>query len=228
MCSLPNKPGSNSSSSFSSNDWNAPASTGWDDKSDLELFVHNKQADKQLIIKANKSFSLLSVIKQYNINWAITESYTGWTHQACCPFPDHKDHTPSFGYNSKDDRFFCFGCQKSGHAVQFIAFMENKPFVEVALKLLNKRLCDDEILSELEETLSEEKDKILLDFSNCIREFLQTYKSNPKALDYAESLTWSLDLYLDSHVFLGTVDCENLSARIAILKEYIGLFGKNG
>ena len=43
---------------------------------------------------------------------------------ACCPF--HRERTPSFkifaGY--RGERFHCFGCGRSGDAVEFVALME--------------------------------------------------------------------------------------------------------
>lgn len=37
--------------------------------------------------------------------------------KARCPYPDHEDETPSFTLYSKTQKFYCFGCQRSGDAV---------------------------------------------------------------------------------------------------------------
>lgn len=43
----------------------------------------------------------------------------------CCPFPHHKDSSPSFRIYEKTNSFYCFGCGCSWNAVNFIALMED-------------------------------------------------------------------------------------------------------
>jgi len=44
--------------------------------------------------------------------------------KCCCPFPDHKDGTPScFVWTNNDpESFYCFGCKKSGSVIDFTMY----------------------------------------------------------------------------------------------------------
>lgn len=50
-----------------------------------------------------------------------------------CPFPDHTELTPSFSF--KEDTFRCFGCGKSGDAVEFVKILFNISEEEARAKL---------------------------------------------------------------------------------------------
>lgn len=50
-----------------------------------------------------------------------------------CPF--HNEKTPSFHVKSKDNFFKCFGCGKSGNAIDFICLKENLSFVDSVLEV---------------------------------------------------------------------------------------------
>ena len=45
-----------------------------------------------------------------------------------CPF--HNEKTPSFNVQKNKNRFKCFGCGKSGDAIDFVALKENFGFVD--------------------------------------------------------------------------------------------------
>lgn len=206
-------------------------SSGWNDKTDLDRYIENKDTDKRLIKKliyeANKLIPLSSILFKKNIIWTVIDNQSGWTHKACCPFPDHQDSTPSFGYNSKDERFHCFGCQRTGNTVQFLAFMENKTFLEIAKEILYRFKDPEDIVVELDDAHLEKIDELLLSFSKDIRLFLQENKENCKAERYVESITWSLDVYLEKHSLIGAISFESLQARIEKLREYLVAFGHN-
>lgn len=212
--------------------FSSEGTTGWDDKTEIDRYIKNKDVNKQLtkklIYEANKLVPLASIIFKYQNNWEITQNQSGWTHKSRCLFPDHRDrdNTPSFGYNSKDGRFHCFGCQRSGNTVQFIAFMEGRSIVEVAKEIITRFKSPEEVIVELEESHTEKADELLTQFSKEIREFLYTHQNNSKASSYVESVTWNLDVYLEKHSLAGTLNFEHLQARIDKLREYLCLFGK--
>ena len=52
---------------------------------------------------------------------------------ACCPF--HQEKTPSFSVNPSKGFYYCFGCQKSGTAFNFLMEMEGLSFPEAIQKL---------------------------------------------------------------------------------------------
>lgn len=65
-----------------------------------------------------KSEELIKVLSYYNLfDW-----YT--SHKIICPF--HEDINPSMLVNFEEDRWFCFGCQRSGSAKDFVRLMETK------------------------------------------------------------------------------------------------------
>ena len=229
MCSLQDRSQSDSESDIDISYFNFAESSGWNDKTELDEYVKNKDVNKQLskkiIQEANKLVPLSSILFKHNINWTIIENQSGWTHKACCPFPDHQDGTPSFGYNSKDDRFHCFGCHRSGNAVHFLAFMEKRPLLEVAKDLLYRFKSPEEIVIELEDNQMEKSDELMEEFSKEVRSFLQRYIDNPKSISYAEAVTWNLDVYLERHSMNGTINYESLQARIEKLREVLRAFG---
>jgi len=71
------------------------------------------------------------------------ESYTkvkksGSRFVAICPFPDHKEKTPSFFINESLGLFHCFGCKRGGDIFKFYALMENYTFKET-LEFLSRK-----------------------------------------------------------------------------------------
>ncbi len=57
---------------------------------------------------------------------------------ALCPFPDHKEKTPSFTIDEKLGLFHCFGCHRGGDIFKFYEIMENYTFYET-LEFLAKK-----------------------------------------------------------------------------------------
>lgn len=55
--------------------------------------------------------------------------------KALCPFPDHKEKTPSFSYNKSKALFYCFGCHAGGNVFQYVMRTKSIKFYE-ALKIL--------------------------------------------------------------------------------------------
>ncbi len=45
---------------------------------------------------------------------------TGSNLMGLCPFPDHKEKTPSFSVNEIKQVYYCFGCQRGGNAITFM------------------------------------------------------------------------------------------------------------
>ena len=60
--------------------------------------------------------------------------------QARCPYSDHEDRNPSFTLYSDTQKFFCFGCERSGDAVNLARDFgyPNLSIADVARRLLNK------------------------------------------------------------------------------------------
>jgi len=190
---------------------------GWE--TDLSADV-KKPKNRQLITIANEKQPLIDLLHLYHVDFPIIiYSPSGWTHKGQCPFPDHNDANPSFNYNSIEDRFNCFGCGKSGRAVQFKAGMHNLPLMEVAETIIEQFGSLDEAYLEIRERKEDKSDELLIDFSSYVKDFLDKFYGNQKAFEFAESVAWSLDLYLLKHVADPYIDFDNLEARIIVLKE---------
>jgi len=175
---------------------------------------------KQLIDLANEKQPLIDLLNLYRIHFPIiTYSPSGWTHKTQCPFPDHRDSNPSFNYNSIEDRFNCFGCGRSGRAVQFKAAMHNLSVMQVAEDIIEKFGSLEDAYLEIKERKEDLSDELLLDFSLYFKAFVDKFYGNDKALSFAESLAWSLDLYLLQHASDPFFNYTNLEARVSLLKE---------
>lgn len=177
-----------------------------------------------LIDHVNKTVSLEELFSRfYYIDFEETYSPSGWTHKSCCPFPDHDDDTPSFGYNPRENRFFCFGCSRGGKAVQFVSLMDKITLADAANKIIN--LLDIKYKNiEVCNNGTKEVDELLLSTSNRIRNFI---KLNNGSLKFAEDLMWVIDIYLHKHVPRSTIDLSNLKARVNIILKKIESYEQN-
>ena len=228
MSSFPDNSRQDRSGSLASEDPPAEELTGWEQPCGYDLYLQNRDRDGkiklQIIRKANSLIRLSSVIFKQNINFEHIDTPSGWTHKSRCPFPDHNDGSPSFGYNSKDDRFNCFGCGRGGGSVQFLAALQQRPQLEIAKELLSRQLEYEDVISEIEDKTFDKTEALLTQFSTAIQQFLIAQSDKNKALQFVEKLTWNVDLYIAKHVMKGTVDVDNLAFRLDSLlqklKEY--------
>ena len=55
-----------------------------------------------------------------------------------CPFPDHKDSTPSFHIYSNTNSGYCHGCQRGGDVIRIIALIEGISDLEAAQRLAHE------------------------------------------------------------------------------------------
>lgn len=58
-------------------------------------------------------------------NWANTN----------CPMPNHDDSSPSFGVNTADNLFHCFGCGVKGDIIKLVQLSEGLNFIESIQRL---------------------------------------------------------------------------------------------
>lgn len=202
--------------------WSDKEDSGWSQPADHRF--QDKNITNKIILIANKAVSLISILKAKKIEFTVCPSPSGWTHKARCPFPDHNDSSPSFSYNSKDDRFYCFGCTRSGQAVQFLSFYERKLFIDVAKQILSQKVNFETLVDEIDFDRITKTDELLNSFAVSISDFLDKNRENPKALKFTESITLSLDLYINKNYRADTIHVEELSARITKLLAYLKFF----
>lgn len=112
-----------------------------------------------------------------------SDSYIG-----LCPF--HKERTPSFRTKTKQGFFKCFGCGKSGNAIDFMMFHDNLSFVDAVLEVA--KIANFEMEYESKEII-----KPLHRLEKLSKEFLDNFEnvrkiSNNTLLEFnvTESIEW--------------------------------------
>jgi len=220
MCPLSNKAGSNNTECTPKSHVSYDELAGWD----APTTKHTERIS-DLISIANQKISLASVLKSYKIQFIQEYSPSGWNFKTCCPFPDHSEKTPSFGFNSKKDIFNCFGCQRGGRAVQCIAAMEDKDQIEVAeilLKEFNQPTDDNKQQIEIYD--DSKILEVLLEFLTFKEDFLKK-NPNKKAEKLAEELTYSLELFIRKYLaYEEQIKLNVLKSRITKMKKYLERF----
>jgi hypothetical protein len=227
MCALSNRAGREGEDLSQVSGDPSEGIDGWEDIQPFESGETEKLSTKKIIEIVNKNIPLHIVLGKYNIVFEERYSATGWTHVCKCPFKDHYDKLPSFGYNPNQDVFNCFGCHRSGKTVQFIAYMEELSFREVAETLLDEIAYRDNVESKdiSEEVNYAEIEKLLMGYADYVLVFKRKYNFSDVAVKYAEAVTWNLDVYLRKNAMSGTITIDNLRARIEKLKDQIDAFG---
>jgi len=87
---------------------------------------------------------LALLVERYNLR--------GWEPRGddfvgCCPF--HNDQTPSFYVYASTNRFYCFGCNATGDAVDFVARMEGISTTEAAMNLAKRAGLKDDVVRSI-------------------------------------------------------------------------------
>ncbi len=80
-----------------------------------------------------------------------------------CPFPDHKEKTPSFSVSENKQVYYCFGCKKSGNIYHFLEEIQGLHFVDAVIFLSEKAGISLSHMqgSKKEEQILEKKRKFL-------------------------------------------------------------------
>lgn len=204
--------------------------TGEIDPWQVEVDIGPKvKVDKEIISIVNRNVNLFDLIRSMKINLEEVYSPSGWDFKGCCPFPDHQDNSPSFGVHPKENRFYCFGCQKGGGSVQFLSFIKRLTLQGAVEHLLdNNGYYLYDAIDNFQNSFDEEILNELLRFSERVNDFMvknNFYNYGP-GLKFIENVTWSLDLYLQKNLMTKTVSFENLKARIKLLEEKINKYAK--
>ena len=124
---------------------------------------------------------IVDLISSYiPIKSAGTKSYKG-----LCPF--HNEKTPSFTITPSQQIYYCFGCQASGNAIQFLMNYENLTFIEALEKLANK--TNVELKEEGTNSSKYRKEKKLIEIHEKVSSlFHQFLFKNPKAKEARQYL----------------------------------------
>lgn len=55
-----------------------------------------------------------------------------------CPYPDHREKTPSFSVTPEKGFYHCFGCKKGGDTIKLVMELKSLPFVEAVSYLADR------------------------------------------------------------------------------------------
>ena len=106
-------------------------------------------------------------------------------YKACCPFHDEKDG--SFFVSMKTNRWHCYGCDRSGNAIDFLMELRGLSFPE-AVKLLAGQygiLIEERQPTKEEEETEKERQKQKTIYEEATRFYQRRLKETPAALEYA-------------------------------------------
>jgi DNA primase len=88
---------------------------------------------QEFIDKVSEASNIVEIISQYTQLKPSGGGYMGR-----CPFPDHREKTPSFSVSEAKQVYHCFGCKKSGNVFRFLQDFSGLNFPE-ALEYLADR-----------------------------------------------------------------------------------------
>jgi hypothetical protein len=89
--------------------------------------------DNELVQEMLKSINLVDVLNdEYGLS---LEHQHGNEYIGHCPYPSHRDSTPSFSVNSEKGVYHCWGCNENGNLLTFMMKIEGLSFQEAVLKL---------------------------------------------------------------------------------------------
>jgi len=174
------------------------------------------------IKKANQKVRLIDVLHSYGFKIERNYQRSEWSTNIICPFPSHKnggERTASFGYNFKQDRFVCLGCNLTGQAVEFISAFTGKTRNSVVKDIFARYGDEDNVALNFID-YDDKITKILLDGSKFLQIAIQTYKNNPEMLDYINKLIWWLDFYITSKS-PHCIDSSEFQVRLERVKELL-------
>lgn len=181
---------------------------------DRDSGTDDKNATKILIAQAN-SVDLFTVLRHYGIR---VDEYNG---KCICPFPFHSNEkTASFKYYKDTNSFYCFGCKSGGGAVNFVSLFNNISREDAAARITEKFHIDPNI--EIPESSSFiERQRLLLEFSDSIRNFVFDNLDDSQALDYSEKVGLIFDT-INSRHSLDNVGLKSLIKKLQVKLEQYG------
>jgi hypothetical protein len=151
---------------------------------------------------------ILDILDRYEVEYSICR--TGeFSHRAKCPFPLHAfgdERTASFFASEDQNKFYCFGCNSGGSAIDFVILYEGKPFYEVAKSLARSMgitaddLDGDNIVKKERRDPEHKISTHVFRTGVQIREYLNSIKGKQeynKLCEWADKRFVTLDKYLE-------------------------------
>ena len=89
--------------------------------------------DSDFIEKVRDANDIVDIIGQFTQLKPSGSNLTG-----LCPFPDHREKSPSFSVSQSKQVYYCFGCKKAGNIYSFVEQMQGLSFPEAVEYLARK------------------------------------------------------------------------------------------
>jgi DNA primase len=155
-----------------------------------------------------QTVSILDLAKDYDLDLEECHS-SNFSHRCRCPNKNHKsgaERTPSLYINSKDNNFYCYGCQATYNCIDFYMLCKDCDF-STALKDLSSKI---NYLKDIEVVVRESNYEQKIEISRMIKFYLDKNKDD---LDWMLSFNKKVDLYLEE-VGSSVSGAEKLSKKI--------------
>lgn len=148
---------------------------------DRNAGTNDKDIGKILIRQAN-TIDLLTVFRHYRVN------VDPYNRKCVCPFAFHSNEkTASFFYYKDTNSFYCFGCKSGGGPVNFVSIYDSISRELAAAKIAEKFHIDPNIIvSDTSDFV--DRQHLLLEFSELIRNFIFNNLDDNQALEYCEKV----------------------------------------
>lgn len=137
----------------------------------------------------------------------------------CLFHKDGNERTTSLWFYLDSNRFYCFGCKKTGRPVDFISLYKKVSRINAALFIIEHfemYMNSEHDFAEIKSALS---DEIIISFSNQIRTFLNKNASQD-AMNFAEKLCFSFDKINQKH----NLNREGLVSLISKLRSKLEMY----
>jgi|LauGreDrversion4_2_1035121.scaffolds.fasta_scaffold09046_9 hypothetical protein len=218
---LSSRPGSESSSPASGDNSNFEQPfdvSGIEDVSYLKLYLDSCKEDYKLISYVNSKVNILTAVKKQNIILQSTHK-PDWAYKISCPFPDHRDSSPSFYINISTNTFHCFGCSRKGGVCQFLACLKGKQTIDIAKELIEKGHVEiTDLVKEAQQSYNEIIFPYLDEFSKIHHLFLEKNNFSDEAFEFASNVAPVFELYVKNILKNNGLDEEALRLRLDFCK----------
>lgn len=139
-----------------------------------------------------QTVSILDLAKDYDLNLEECNS-SNFSHRCRCPNKNHKsgaERTPSLYINSKDNNFYCYGCQATYNCIDFYMLCKDCDF-STALKDLSSKI---NYLKDIEVVMAESNYEEKIEASRLIKSYLDKNKDD---LEWIMYFVKKVDGYLE-------------------------------
>lgn len=93
----------------------------------------NLSVDRKLIKEMLSNINIVEVLSDtYGL---VLEQQTDHRYRGACPFPDHRDSSPSFDVSDEYGNYKCWGCGRSGDLIEFFMKIDGDSFREALIRV---------------------------------------------------------------------------------------------